>query len=396
MSRLTVDHVDQMDQQFTTIGFTRAQTCMAGEHRKIRSIWSTWSNGGEAGQNYKLAHHYAAAGYPVLPVSPTSKRPTIEGGFKSASTECDQIDAWWRKTPAALPGLATGLLWVLDIDHPTDGSQEAIAAILAPMGLARAVWSAGLIVRTPRGGAHLYFGNTPGVAVPPRTSDIADKIDTRWHDADGTAKSYIIAPGAVRPDGTGYEVALGALDEIGQAPHALLYFAHFNRRERALIKAAPALQTAIRDAGPDCWRALFADHQAAELQMRWATLPVRTVNDDGPLRLQALADLQEQADLLASTIDGRKAQAFKAACAVGRYVAYGVLAETEVIAALMSAWTDCGAGRKHGARYGLDQIKGGIKIAARDALPPVAKRFRVPSASQAVRTAGATSHGRSA
>jgi putative DNA primase/helicase len=50
------------------------------------------------------------------------KHPRVKGGFKVATTDVRQIEAWWRKWPDANIGIATGAvsgLVVVDIDGPT-------------------------------------------------------------------------------------------------------------------------------------------------------------------------------------------------------------------------------------------------------------------------------------
>jgi hypothetical protein len=64
---------------------------------------------------------YAARGIPVFPCRADTKRPHTEHGFKEASTDVQQIRAWWRRWPDAMVGCPTGPdvgAWVLDIDDP--------------------------------------------------------------------------------------------------------------------------------------------------------------------------------------------------------------------------------------------------------------------------------------
>ena len=94
------------------------------------------------------------------------------------------------------------------------------------------------------------------------------------------------------------------------------------------------------------------------------------------MRRQAMADLYDRAARLAATIDGRKAELFRAACSLGKYAAAGVLNEAEITAELLAAWSRSGALQMHGEPYGRQQIVAGLKIAARDPLPILARRFR--------------------
>jgi hypothetical protein len=104
------------------------------------------------------AHHYADAGWPVFPCRPGGKIPVTLHGYLDATVDHAQIYRWWTSMPRASIGIATGTPGpdVLDVDvHGRNG--------YAPLRQAR---QAGLIptpirvVRTPSGGAHLYFPGT--------------------------------------------------------------------------------------------------------------------------------------------------------------------------------------------------------------------------------------------
>lgn len=47
------------------------------------------------------ARQFADAGVPVFPCVPGGKRPLTEHGFHDATTDLDQIAAWWRQHPEA-------------------------------------------------------------------------------------------------------------------------------------------------------------------------------------------------------------------------------------------------------------------------------------------------------
>lgn len=131
----------------------------------------------------------ATLGYRVFPLSPGSKIPTEgSGGCKDATSDVDQIEAWWHKQPRANIGLSTEGLFVVDDDSDgkwLDGRLDLAADL-----------SAAPMQRTPRGGKHWVFRG--GAEFRNSTSAIAHKIDTR-----GNGGYIVVSPSRV--DGKGYE-----------------------------------------------------------------------------------------------------------------------------------------------------------------------------------------------
>lgn len=108
------------------------------------------------------ARSLAAAGVPVFPCVVEGKRPLTRRGFLDASSAPEQVAAWWSRTPNANIAIPTGApsgVVVVDVDvhGPHDG--RAAFQRSTEAGL---VSGAGLLVRTPTGGAHVYFPATPG------------------------------------------------------------------------------------------------------------------------------------------------------------------------------------------------------------------------------------------
>lgn len=108
------------------------------------------------------AREFAASGVPVFPCAAYGKRPATEHGFHDATTNADQVEAWWRHSPGANIGVPTGVasgLVVVDVDvhGPVDGCAGFDRAHRA--GLVGG-WE--LLVRTPTGGMHAYYPAMPG------------------------------------------------------------------------------------------------------------------------------------------------------------------------------------------------------------------------------------------
>lgn len=108
---------------------------------------------------------YAEQGLHVFPLTPGAKIPLPRSrGFKDATTDAEQIRAWWAQTPDANIGIATGhLVDVVDIDGAPG---QASRAGHWPMFERLAVIGK---VLTPRpGGMHLFVpatgeGNRAGI-----------------------------------------------------------------------------------------------------------------------------------------------------------------------------------------------------------------------------------------
>ena len=164
------------------------------------------------------ARSLAAAGVPVFPCLVEGKRPLTRRGFLDASSDPEQVAAWWSRTPNANIGIPTGAasgVVVVDVDvhGPRDGRVAYQRATDAGL-----VDGAGLLVRTPTGGAHVYFPATPGREQ--RSWQAADVgVDFR---GDG---GYIIAPPSRRIiDGNvrRYQVADIAAHSVGTVDAARL------------------------------------------------------------------------------------------------------------------------------------------------------------------------------
>jgi len=125
-------------------------------------------------------------GLPVFPCAPGEKRPATPHGFKDATTDLDQIRAWWKVNPLYNLAAPTGLLFdVFDVDGP-----EGMIALGDYIDAGQLPPIIGLSL-TPRGRHYL---------VPPagqhNTTSLLPKVDYR-----GTG-GYVLLPPSRTPDGT--------------------------------------------------------------------------------------------------------------------------------------------------------------------------------------------------
>ena len=158
-----------------------------------------------------LAHalDYAARGLPVFPCNPSaikpySKRPLTEHGFKDASTDPEQIKAWWTKWPAALIGGRMGRdagLFGIDPDVPKEeGDPDGLAswhALVAEHGGIPHTHSH----ESPSGGLHVLFRWDDTHPVTNREGSLPAGINVRGEGG------YLIFPPSKLADGKAYRLA---------------------------------------------------------------------------------------------------------------------------------------------------------------------------------------------
>ena len=109
------------------------------------------------GATLRQALAHAARGWPVFPCQAGQKTPATAHGYRDATTDPDQITAWFTRNPHQNLAIATGAPGpdVLDVDdHGPAGNGYPALAELSRAGL---LDSAAAYVRTPNGGLHAYF-----------------------------------------------------------------------------------------------------------------------------------------------------------------------------------------------------------------------------------------------
>jgi hypothetical protein len=185
----------------------------------------------------EYALRYAAAGlrvHPLYEVDPATqvcacpagaactekqrgKHPRLGGWQTKATTDADEVRAWWTRWPRAGIGLATGSAsrcWVLDLDGPEAGAWYE--AQVAKHGLTRT-----LGVHTSRG-FHLYWRWTDAAMV--RNAQGLKAVGAPNVDVRGEG-GYVCAPPTVHRSGHVYtwETQLAAFQrEMVEAPAWLL------------------------------------------------------------------------------------------------------------------------------------------------------------------------------
>lgn len=235
---------------------------------------------------------YAGYGWPVFPLRPRTKTPITDHGVKDATTDESQIRAWWKATPNANIGIATGDasgLLVLDLDNA-----EAVAQAIAH-GL-----PAVPCVETSRG-MHVYFRAVPDARNRAR---FAPGMDVR------ATGGYVVAPPSIHPDGPVYrwEVHPNNVLTLPDAPAWLV--------KAVSPQAAPIVRNDPR---------------------HYAQRPLDGA-DAG-----AAALLREKVEAVAHATNGTRNDTLnRAAFTLGGLVGAGRLDATEVVAQLRAAAIDAG------------------------------------------------------
>jgi hypothetical protein len=164
--------------------------------------------------NKDAALSLASRGLRIFPCNP-DKTPMVTAWEETASNSPFAVGLKWDAVPDALPAIPVGAhgLVVIDCDrkpNATDGV-EAFRALCAEQ---RIDLTNAFVVETPSRGLHFYFS----IQTPYSNSrgSLPDGIDVRG------VGGYVIAPGAVLPDGRSYRHIAG--NTIPPLPEALAAF----------------------------------------------------------------------------------------------------------------------------------------------------------------------------
>jgi hypothetical protein len=200
--------------------------------------------------NKDAALSLASRGLHVFPCNP-DKTPKIEAWEQNATASPFVIGTKWDAHPDALPGLPVGAhgLVVIDADRKA-GGPDGVAAFNALCAEEGIDLSTAFVVETPSKGYHFYFatatpyGNSRG--------SLPDGIDVRGRGG------YVIAPGAMLPDGRGYRHVYGSWEAIPPLPDALAAFL-CEKRPTASTALATADSSLAGERERKCAAAALAD-----------------------------------------------------------------------------------------------------------------------------------------
>jgi hypothetical protein len=167
---------------------------------------------------------YAARGWLVVPVhtprangagpcscsnqecASAGKHPRPNDWTHQATTNPDQIRAWWGKWPDANVGIAPGHksgIFALDVDKHK-GGYESLDALVKRHGPLPDTWT----VHTGSGGLHLYFLWPEGLEVRNSESKIAAGLDIRGEGG------FVVAPPSLHHSGRHYELEESAIPPV--------------------------------------------------------------------------------------------------------------------------------------------------------------------------------------
>lgn len=131
----------------------------------------------------------ASRGYHVFPLRDRDKTPRDMGSYKNATTNPEQIRAWWDQHPNANIGIACGASGIVVVDLDIHNVKAN-----GVRGFARRSRGKDLpepfVVTTGSGGAHLYYQASEASARLKSDANAKDGIDIR------TTGGYVVAPGS--------------------------------------------------------------------------------------------------------------------------------------------------------------------------------------------------------
>lgn len=143
----------------------------------------------------RAATAYTRLGWRVHPLRPRDKRPMLSGWQERASADPETVAAWWRETPQANIGIATGPdsgVFVLDVD--ADAGERSLTALEGTHGALPNLYP----MQRTGGGWQAFFAWPEGRDIRNSANRLGAHLDTRG------AGGYVVAPPSVHPSGAIY------------------------------------------------------------------------------------------------------------------------------------------------------------------------------------------------
>lgn len=259
----------------------------------------------------------------VFPCKPRSKQPATRRGFKDATDNARRAERWWADQPHANPAIDCGRSELVVVDEDQEGAFNKLCAEYGqPVPET-------FRVRTG-GGVHHWFRQPPGDPIRNRARVDGYKVDVRGEGG------YVLAPGAVHPNGGRYT------SEGNSVPLELpAWLAAVLRRE---TKPETASEVPRRNQPPD-------QPSSEPVTERGARAALAAACDD----------------IAAAAPGGRNELLNYKAYRLGRMIAAGLLNRSQVWDALSVAAKAAGLGRAEAAktiRSGLDAAETSPRTAA--------------------------------
>jgi hypothetical protein len=254
---------------------------------------------------------------PVFPLRPRGKTPLTPRGFKDASLDPEQVEAWWRRWPDANVGLPTGRasrLLVVDLDGDEGACSWGVLLSAHPGTPPETA------VRTGGGGWHLFYRFPDGPPLGNSAGRLAPAIDTRGEGG------YVVAPPSVHPSGARYS---------------------WTAPPRGEVVAPPAWLVGQLTARP------------APSERPWRPPPAPLVRGGTPY---GLAGLEAEVRRVADAPEGARNDTLnRAAFAAGQLVAGGELGAETAVAALEGAAAEAGLGSEEARATIRSGILAGVR-----------------------------------
>lgn len=127
---------------------------------------------------------YARNGIPVFPRVAGTKKPLLKGGHHCATTDPEQVAAWWREYPNANIGVATGTAYaVLDADYHPEKGEDGLAELAFIRDLGLLEGAVGYCVSPSGGQHHLFAPDDCGVVGVAQGGNYGFNLDLLSHKA---------------------------------------------------------------------------------------------------------------------------------------------------------------------------------------------------------------------